>query len=66
VDDIQVLLTYRYWSKLRGNSLFVAGWPTKASFWSGGDFGPEAAGWTAVVLAIGLGLTVFARRRSLT
>jgi membrane protease YdiL (CAAX protease family) len=49
-----------------GNSLFVAGWPTKASFWSGGDFGPEAAGWTAVVLAIGLGLTVFARRRSLT
>lgn len=49
-----------------GNSLFTARWPTEAGFWSGGDFGPEAAGWTAIVLALGLGLTVFTRRRSLT
>lgn len=40
-----------------GTSLFVTtiGEP---GFWSGGAFGPEAAGWTAVVLAGALGLTL--------
>lgn len=32
------------------SSLFVAGTETTSQFWSGGDFGPEAAGFTALVL----------------
>ncbi len=50
-----------------GSSLFVATFPAEPGFWSGGAFGPEAAGWTGVVLVLALGLTLgFVRRRSLT
>lgn len=37
-----------------GSSLLVPSAPGAAGFWSGGAFGPEAAGWTAVVLAVAL------------
>jgi membrane protease YdiL (CAAX protease family) len=37
--------------------LVVASWAPRG-FWSGGDFGPEASGLTAVVLAAGLALTM--------
>ncbi len=47
-----------------GTSLFVAGRQADPSFWSGGAFGPEAAGWTAVVLAAALLLTLAWPRRS--
>ncbi len=47
-----------------GTSLFVAGTEGHPGFWSGGAFGPEAAGWTAVVLTAGLALTVGFPRRS--
>jgi membrane protease YdiL (CAAX protease family) len=47
-----------------GTSLFLAQGPSTAGFWSGGAFGPEAAGWTAVVLALALGVTVALPRRS--
>lgn len=33
-------------------AIFTAGWPEDLSFWSGGAFGPEAAGWTAVLLVV--------------
>ena len=41
-----------------GTSLLVARAVAPPGFWSGGDFGPEAAGWTAVVLALALGLSL--------
>lgn len=41
-------------------------WHPDANFWSGGPFGPEAAGWTVLVLLAGVGFTEVARRRSLT
>lgn len=41
-----------------GSSVFVAGPAPAPGFWSGGAFGPEAAGWTAVVLAAALVLTL--------
>lgn len=41
-----------------------ASWPAEVGVWSGGDFGPEASGWTAVVLALGFALTVAWPRRS--
>jgi len=44
-------------------ALFVSRWASERGFWSGGDFGPEAAGWTAVVLATALVVTLFWRRR---
>lgn len=47
-----------------GTSLFLARYEPSPSFWSGGAFGPEAAGWTAVVLAIAIGATLLAPRRS--
>lgn len=37
--------------------LFAATWPAPG-FWSGGDFGPEAAGFTAIVLVIAVLLTL--------
>lgn len=43
-----------------GTSLLVATALAPPGFWSGGDFGPEAAGWTGVVLALALGLSLFA------
>lgn len=36
---------------LPGTSVLTARWPKQPGFFSGGDFGPEAAGWTAVLLA---------------
>lgn len=42
-----------------GTSVLAATWPRAAGFWSGGDFGPEAAGWTAVLLVVGVVVTVF-------
>lgn len=47
-----------------GTSIFVASGPPTPGFWSGGAFGPEAAGWTAVVLAVALGLTLAWPRRT--
>jgi membrane protease YdiL (CAAX protease family) len=48
------------------SSLFVAISETTSQFWSGGDFGPEAAGFTAIVLGVAIVLTVnsqWTRRR---
>ena len=47
-----------------GTSIFVGRDLQTGGFWSGGAFGPEAAGWTAVVLVAGLGLTLVLPRRS--
>lgn len=48
-------------------SLLAADWPAEAGFWSGGAFGPEGAGFTALVLALATALTVaWPGRRSLT
>lgn len=47
-----------------GSSLLVPAAPPVAGFWSGGAFGPEAAGWTAVVLAVALALSVRLPRRA--
>ena len=47
-----------------GTSILLANAEAAASFWSGGAFGPEAAGWTAVVLTLGLVLTLAIPRRS--
>jgi membrane protease YdiL (CAAX protease family) len=41
-----------------GAALLEARWPAQAGFWSGGDFGPEAAGWTAALLAGAVALTM--------
>lgn len=41
-----------------GTSIFVGQAPPEPGFWSGGAFGPEAAGWTAVVLVAGLAVTL--------
>lgn len=41
-----------------GTSLLVAGPLAPPGFWSGGSFGPEAAGWTGLVLLAALGLTL--------
>lgn len=49
---------------LPGSSLLVPAAPPVAGFWSGGAFGPEAAGWTAVVLAGALALSVLGPRRA--
>lgn len=46
-----------------GVSLLVAG-PATVGFWSGGDFGPEAAGWTAVVLSVAVIVTLRWRPRA--
>ncbi|MGV3621731.1 MAG: CPBP family intramembrane glutamic endopeptidase [Archangium sp.] len=42
---------------LARSSLFTASWPVERSFWSGGDFGPEAAGFTVPVLLAAIALT---------
>jgi hypothetical protein len=48
-----------------GISILVAGTDRgDPSFWSGGAFGPEAAGWTAVVLCIAIVLTLTIPKRS--
>lgn len=51
-----------------GSALLAPAEPAAAGFWSGGAFGPEAAGWTAVVLAVALGASLLApgRPRALT
>lgn len=41
-----------------GVALFRGAWPGAAGFWSGGDFGPEAAGWTAVLLGVAVVVTL--------
>lgn len=45
---------------LVGPSLLVSPL-TEAGFWSGGAFGPEASGWTAVVLCLALAATLLVR-----
>lgn len=40
------------------STVFVADSHTTSAFWSGGDFGPEAAGVTAVVLALAIAATL--------
>lgn len=47
-----------------GVAVLRASWPRAAGFWSGGDFGPEAAGWTAVLLAAAIVVTLLTPRRS--
>lgn len=48
-----------------GISVLVAGTDRgPPGFWSGGAFGPEAAGWTAVVLCLAIVLTLLVPRRS--
>lgn len=42
---------------LPGSSIFRAEWPVTRGFWSGGDFGPEAAGFTLLVLGIAIAAT---------
>ncbi|MEW5740229.1 MAG: type II CAAX endopeptidase family protein [Myxococcota bacterium] len=51
---------------LPGTSVLQASWPGEPGFFSGGAFGPEAAGWTAVLLGLAILGTVawpVARRR---
>jgi hypothetical protein len=45
------------------NALVVARWPAERSFFCGGEFGPEAAGWTAVVLIIASVVTLLQLRQ---
>lgn len=45
-----------------GEPLFNAWWPAERSFWSGANFGPEAAGWTVIVLVFATFFTIAARR----
>jgi hypothetical protein len=46
-------------------SLLGGRWSSQGGFWSGGDFGPEAAGLTTVVLLVACGLTArFLRARA--
>ncbi len=45
------------------SSIFVASSETTSQFWSGGDFGPEAAGFTAVVLAAAIASTLLISKR---
>lgn len=47
-----------------GTSLLIGRSGAVPTFWSGGAFGPEAAGWTAVVLVLALGLTLALDLRS--
>lgn len=47
-----------------GVPLFTAWWPAERGFWSGANFGPEAAGWTVVVLLIATALTIAIPRRT--
>jgi uncharacterized protein len=47
-----------------GTSILIGKTPAEQSFWSGGAFGPEAAGWTAVVLLVAIGLALAVPRRS--
>jgi hypothetical protein len=43
-------------SGLRPGASLLGGTVGEAGFWSGGGFGPEAAGWTAVLLLLAIGL----------
>lgn len=45
------------------NALVVARWPAERSFFCGGEFGPEAAGWTAVVLIVASVVTLLQLRQ---
>ncbi len=47
-----------------GTSLLIGASDAIPTFWSGGAFGPEAAGWTAVVLIAALALTLTLDLRS--
>jgi hypothetical protein len=38
-------------------ALFTGGYPEVPGFWSGGAFGPEAAGWTVVVIVVAIAVT---------
>ena len=40
------------------DSLFIAESDSTSTFWSGGDFGPEAAGFTALVLVLAIAATL--------
>lgn len=42
-----------------GTSIFIAGYGVERDFWSGGDFGPEAAGFTVLVLVAAIVATWF-------
>ncbi len=46
-----------------GAALFIGATRSTSTFWSGGDFGPEAAGFTAVVLLIAITITARWPRR---
>jgi len=45
-----------------GPSLFHATWVHQRGFWAGGDFGPEASGWTTVILTFGIVLVLLISR----
>lgn len=45
-----------------GASIFVAGYESRRGFWSGGDFGPEAAGFTVLVLVVAIALSLLVGR----
>lgn len=47
---------------LADTALFEAHWPAQGGFWSGASFGPEAAGWTAVLLLAATILTLASRK----
>lgn len=48
-----------------GPAMLTATWPLERSFWAGGAFGPEASGWTSVVLLFGIAAVAVAARREL-
>jgi uncharacterized protein len=45
-------------------SLLVSHWPSSRGFFSGGDFGPEAAGWTALLLVVSVAISAIVSRRT--
>lgn len=47
-----------------GPSLLGATWSDQRSFWEGGAFGPEASGWSSVVLCLGIVFIVLIRPSS--
>lgn len=46
-----------------GTPLLTAWWPAEPGFWSGANFGPEAAGWTVIVLLVATAITATVRGR---
>lgn len=47
---------------LPGPSLLKGTWVHERGFWAGGDFGPEASGWTTVILTLGITLVLLISR----